>query len=400
MARARARVKLVKPLERVVAQGHPWIYRDALAPFEHAPGTPVEVLDRKGRFLAAGWTEAGPIGVRVLTRDSRAVGRELLGERIEDALELRDALAGELGVGGETNCYRMIHGEGDGLPGVVCDRYADHAVLKLDGQAAATWQSTLVDLLWPEISRRGVQHLLVRSGKGELKRVEALRGELPKDRVEISEHGMRMYVDLVRGQKTGAFLDHRPSRLRVRRLAKGRRVLNLFGYTGGFSVAAGLGGASQVVTCDVAAPALEVAEASWALNGLDPRKHRSAPREVREELNQIASRGEAFDLVISDPPNFAPNQKSRDKALAAYRALHTACVNTLPEGALWLAASCSSHVDRVAFEETLRDAAHAAKHKRELRVLGRWGAGPDHPVPIGFPQGDYLTVVLMRVHRR
>jgi 23S rRNA (cytosine1962-C5)-methyltransferase len=400
MARARARVKLVKALERVVAQGHPWIYRDALAPFEHPPGTAVEVLDRKGRYLASGWTEAGPIGVRVLTRKSRPIGPDLIAERIEDALELRDALAGELAEGGGSDSYRLIHGEGDGLPGVVCDRYAEHAVLKFDGEGVGAWREAIVDRLWPELKRRGIANLLHRQGRGESKRVEALRGELPEGRVEVREHGMRMWVDLVHGQKTGAFLDHRPSRRRVRGLAKGRRVLNLFGYTGGFSIAAGLGEAVQVVTCDVSKPALEVAEASWVLNGLDPAQHRSAPREVREELSNIAERGEAFDLIVSDPPNFAPNQKSRDKAIAAYRALHTACVNALPEGALWLAASCSSHVDRAAFEETLRDAAQAAKTKRELRVLGRWGAGPDHPVPIGFPEGNYLTVVLMRVHRR
>ena len=153
---------------------------------------------------------------------------------------------------------------------------------------------------------------------------------------------MRLLVDLVHGQKTGAFLDHRPSRLRVRGLSAGRRVLNLFGYTGGFSIAAGLGGAEQVVTCDVAAPALELCEQSWALNDLDPARHRSAPREVKDELGRIKQRGEAFDLIVSDPPNFAPNQKSKSKAIAAYKALHTACVNALPDGALWLAASCSS----------------------------------------------------------
>ena len=400
MAKARPRVKLIKALERVVAHGHPWIYRDALAPFEHAAGTIVEVVDRRGKFLAQGWAEAGPIGVRVLTRETRPVGPDLLGERIDDAMQLRDALADELAVGGETNAYRLLHGEGDGLPGVVCDRYADHAVLKLDGKAAASWQRVIVERLWPQLERRGIRHLLVRAGKGESKRVEAIYGERPEGLIEIHEHGMRLHVDLVHGQKTGAFLDHRPSRLRVRGLAQGRRVLNLFGYTGGFSIAAGLGGAAQVVTCDVAAPALELCEQSWALNGLDPAKHRSAPREVKDELGRIKQRGEAFDLIVSDPPNFAPNQKSKAKAIAAYKALHTACVNALPDGALWLAASCSSHVHRGDFEQTLRDAAHAAKPRRELRVLGRWSAGPDHPVPIGFPEGDYLTCVLMQVRSR
>jgi 23S rRNA (cytosine1962-C5)-methyltransferase len=228
-------------------------------------------------------------------------------------------------------------------------------------------------------------------------------GELPTAAIEIREHGMRLLVDLAHGQKTGMFLDHRPNRLRARELisslvaaGEAPRVANLFGYTGGFSIAAGLGGAASVVTVDVAAPALELATRSWALNDLDPGRHHAVPIEVERWLaDQRGRRG--FDLIVADPPSFASNQASRDRAISAYRALHANALPVVRDGGFYLAASCSSRVDRTAFEDSLQHAARSVNVA--IQVLERSAAGFDHPVPLGFPEGEYLCVVLARVLR-
>jgi 23S rRNA (cytosine1962-C5)-methyltransferase len=398
-SRARPRAKtlaLAKALERVVAGGHPWIFRDALTGDLPEPGEVVTVLDRKRRFLARGLAERGAIGVRVLTTEDRPVDRELFAERLDAALELRRRLAPPA-----TDALRLVHGEGDGLPGVVVDRYAGHAVLRYDGAAIRRWSATVEELLRERLAGLGVHALLRRSGRGESKEVVPLVGELPDEAIEIREHGMGLLVDLARGQKTGAFLDHRPNRLRVRELVGGLvaaglapRVANLFGYTGGFSIAAGLGGADKVITVDVAAPALALATRAWQLNELPPARHYGAAVEVERWL---AEQRRDFDLVIADPPSFAPSRATRERGLSAYRALHAAALPVVAEGGLYLAASCSSQVDRAAFEDTLRTGARAAGV--ELTVIERGGAGFDHPIPLGFPEGEYLVATLCRVRR-
>ena len=385
-------VRLSKPLERSIGQGHPWIYRDALAGTLPEPGRVVTVLDRQGRFLARGLAEAGPIGVRVFTTRDEPLERELIAERIASALELRARLAPA-----ETDALRLVHGEGDRLPGVVCDRYAGFAVLRYDGSAAPAIASVVERELGGRLRALGVHTLLRRSGRGETKQVEVIWGEAPTEVIEIHECGMRLLVDLVRGQKTGMFLDLRAARRRVRGLIAGlgdaARVANLFGYTGGFSIAAGLGGAAEVTTVDVAAPALELATRAWAANGLAPARHHAAAREVEAWLSSAPRRG--FDLVVADPPSFAPNHESRERGLAAYRALHAAALPAVKLGGFYLAASCSSHVDRAAFEDTLRKAARA--QRVELQVVERGSADFDHPIPLGFSEGEYLIWTLARV---
>jgi 23S rRNA (cytosine1962-C5)-methyltransferase len=217
---------------------------------------------------------------------------------------------------------------------------------------------------------------------------------LPDGPFEVREHGMKLLVDVVQGQKTGLFLDHRPSRWRVRQLSRDLEVLNLYGYTGAFSVAAGLGGARAVDTVDLAAPALGLAERSWALNLLGPKAHRCHAADVPAYLEGAAREGRRWDLVIADPPSFAARESAVEAAVGAYRKLHAACLGLLRPGGLYLGASCSSHVRREAFEQTLLDA--AGKLRRPLQLLDSWSAGPDHPRLPAFPEGDYLKAVLVR----
>jgi 23S rRNA (cytosine1962-C5)-methyltransferase len=180
----------------------------------------------------------------------------------------------------------------------------------------------------------------------------------------------------------------------VRELASGLSVLNLYGYTGGFSVAAGLGGAREVTTVDSAAPALAHADLSWAQNALDSARHTTRCTDVPELLMELAAQRKRFDFVIADPPNFAPSEQSKTAAMESYAVLHRAVLNVLRPGGFYLAASCSSHVSRDDFEATLREGARRAR--RIMQVLERWGAPADHPRLLAFPEGDYLKVSLLR----
>jgi 23S rRNA (cytosine1962-C5)-methyltransferase len=190
------------------------------------------------------------------------------------------------------------------------------------------------------------------------------------------------------------FLDHRETRARVRQLSAGHQVLNLYGYTGGFSIAAGLGGAGSVTTVDLAKPALALAERGWRENDLPPDAHRVRAADVPEYLIAAADGGERYSLIVSDPPNFAPRQSAVPQALQAYEAMHAGVFRLLTAGGLYLAASCSSHVDRAMFEQTLQRA--AARARRVVQVLERSGAPADHPRLLAFPEGDYLKIVLVR----
>jgi len=371
--------------------GHPWIYRDALEPFELPSGEVVDIFDKRKRLIAKGFVEAGPIGVRVLTTQAREqVGPALFTARLRTALALR-ALAAPA----DSDAYRLVHGEGDRLPGVVCDRYGDYAVVKLDGEGILAFRDALRDVFARELAPLGIRGALLRTSRKQGDDTQLFFGEAPPPEVRVREHGMTLIGNLWEGQKTGLFLDHRESRYRVRQLARGARVLNLYGYTGGFSVGAGLGGAAHVTTVDVAKPAIALAERTFVENGLPAEQHTAHAEDVPEFLRGAAARAERYELVIADPPNFAPSQAHLDAALEAYAALHAACLSLVPTGGLYLAASCSSHVRAPDFLDTLREGARRARVV--LSVLEQTGAPFDHPRLLSFPEGDYLKVVLARV---
>lgn len=379
---------LTKNLRRAIKSGHPWIYRDALQPFRAAPGEVVTIRDAKKAFVARGIADEGPIAVRIWTTADEPVDEALVRRRVAAAVALRRQVTPP-----NTDAVRLLHGEGDRLGGVHCDRYGRHALLRFDGAGAIVWREAVLAALLAEVD--GLEVVAMKTGRRGETTVEALVGALPDAPVEVREHGMRLHVDLQHGQKTGLFLDHRASRRLVGQIAGGLRVMNLYGYTGGFSIAAGLGGASRVRTVDLAGPALALADRSWALNGLDPALHEALKADVPKLLE--GERPGAWDLIVSDPPSFAPRESARPQALESYRALHRRCLELLDDGGLLLAASCSSHVDREAFEATLVEAASRARVV--LQILGRWGADLDHPRIATFPEGDYLKAVLCRVCR-
>lgn len=382
-----ARIRLRKDVVASLRAGHPWLYRDACAPFAAPPGSFAEVVDPSDRFVASGYVDDGPIALRVLSVRRGEAPESVIGAKVAAAIALRAQLALP-----DTDAYRLIHGEGDGLPGIVVDRYGPHAVLKPDGAAAER------AMLGPVVSalRARLEGLAlhVRRGRGQAKTTDTLSGEAPQGPVAVKERGMTLLSDLRHGQKTGLFLDHRESRRRVRELSRGLRVLNLYGYVGGFSIAAGLGGARHVETVDVAKPAIALATEAWAMNGLDPTHHVGTAADVPERLEALRAAKAELDLIVADPPSFAPNEASVPEALKSYRKLHQACLRLLAPGGLYLAASCSSHVDEGRFLRTLREGADKANAR--LAILERWSAPADHPRLLAFPEGDYLKCVLAR----
>lgn len=388
---SRPLVRLRKPLDRAVRSGHPWIYRDALERHAFPAGTAVRIANRDGKVIGAGLVDAGPIGVRVWSTADAPVDAALLEERIAAAFELRARV-----VPPETNAYRLLHGEGDRTPGVVCDRYDTVAVIRFDadGESLAGLREPLLEALSERLGALGVTTLVERSGRrGGGARV--CWGELPPQPMVVTENGMKLAVDVEHGQKTGLFLDQRDARARIRSIAQGATVVNLYGYTGGFSIAAALGGARHVTTVDIAAPALELAKKTFELNALEPGVHSTVASDVHEWLKAQAELRMHYDIVIADPPNFAPSEAARDAALASYAELHALALSVVGRGGYYLAGSCSSHIDAAAFIETLR--AGAQRARKVVQILDQHGAPADHPRLLAFPEGEYLKVVLARL---
>ena len=295
--------------------------------------------------------------------------------------------------GTRTNAYRVVHGEGDRMPGLVVDRYGLVAVARADGEGASARLTDLAEAVWPTLESWGITTLVHRiDARGTKPVLHVLRGTSPPDTTLIEEHGIPFVVDLAFGQKTGAFLDQRENRRRVGELAAGRRVLNLFSYAGGFSLHAAIRGAAHVTSVDTATAAHATAQSSFSAAGVDPRGHSFVTADVKAFLDAARARGDHWDLIVSDPPSFAPSERALSRALSAYRALHRGCADVLAPGGVLCAASCSSHVDASAFLSTLDDAALGG---RRLSLLELRGPGADHPTLAAFPEGLYLKFAIL-----
>jgi 23S rRNA (cytosine1962-C5)-methyltransferase len=395
-----AEVVLSRRGTEAIRRGHPWVYRSAIVqPAASATGAVIRLLAEDDAPLGVGlWDAESPIAVRVWSLDPRVgLDASLLRERLEAALAVRRRLFAD----GSTTAYRLLNGEGDRAPGFVIDRYADVAVLRVDGEAARAAADDLLADVEPTLRDAGIASFVDRSGRrGEPPTLRARFGTVP-GKVEVREHGVPFVVDLARGQKTGAFLDQRENRRRVGEIVARRvatspdrapvRVLNLFSYAGGFSLRAALAGA-VVTSVDVAMAAHATAQESFRLAGIGPGGHTFVTADCFAWLAEAKRRGERFDVVVSDPPSFAPSEKAKPKGLAAYRSLHRACVDVLGDGGTFVAASCSSHVTAEDFAATLDD---ATLGRSDLRMLELFGPPPDHPTLPTFFEGRYLKLAIL-----
>jgi len=365
-------VTLTKDLARALRQGHPWVYRDALGyPPGLRDGDFVSLAGKDGKPIANGfWSASSPIALRILSLQPVANPSELVRQRLAASLSTRrNWFAGK-----HTNAFRWIHGEGDRLPGIHVDLYADVATVRFDGQGSRAFYA-------------GLDAQLIEIG-GLRKVVDRETRARESDEVEVLENGLRFHVDLGLGQKGGLFLDQRENRALVETLAGGKRVLNLFGYTGAFSLYAARGGATRTDTVDIAAPAMQAAKRNFELNGFPLEKAGFHAVDAFVFLEKAIAAGTTYDLVISDPPSFAPSKKSLETARKAYARLHQLAARVTTPGGTLCAASCSSHFAKKEFLSSVSEGVHQAGHRWTLSAFA--GAGLDHPSLPVFPEGDYL----------
>jgi 23S rRNA (cytosine1962-C5)-methyltransferase len=395
------RLKLRKDVSAAIRRGHPWVFAAALQRPDRpvAAGAIVDVVAGGGAgaggFLARGFFDPdGPIAVRVLTTDPAVhLDAAFVRARVAAACALRRASAHQL----DGDALRILNGEGDLLPGMVLDAYADTGVVRFDGAAAERAWAPHARTVFEAIRAAGVPlvRLWARPSEGRAGGGQALVGDAPPKLVMVREAELRFEVDVVHGQKTGLFLDQRPNRALVQRLAGGGRALNLYSYTGGFSVAAAKGGATQVTTVDLARPAVDAARRNFAHSGVAPDGHEFVAADCRDFLAEAGARGRRWDLAVCDPPSFAPSEKAKPGALAAYRGLNAQVARVVAPHGLLATASCSSHVTMEDF--TAAVAAGCVEAGRVARVVHAGGAGPDHPVSVAFPEGRYLKFLLLKL---
>lgn len=292
---------------------------------------------------------------------------------------------------GATDAYRLIHGESDFLPGIVADRYGRYAIIKAYSPSVRQFLPVIARTIGRALKLRGVAE---REDAADGAVLTALFGQLPPEELTITEHGLQMIANTVHGQKTGLFLDQRDNRQFVREHASGARVLNLFAYTGGFSLAALAGGATHVTSVDISQGALAIADRQVAMNGFDPARHKSRVLDIFADLPSLQSE-QPFDIVIVDPPSLANNQRQVPRALQAYRSLNASAAKLLAPGGMLVTASCTAQVTPNAFKETVGRALRDANV--DTVFISEAGHAPDHPVIRSFPEGQYLSRLAYRV---
>ena len=387
--------ELSKDLVRHLRAGHPWVFRKALQrPPKARPGEVVDVTS-EGRFVARGlYDPLSPIAIRVLGRNPREpIDQSFWNRRVAQAVALRRDLLDLR----QTDSYRLVHGEGDQLPGVVVDLYGHLAVVKLYSAAWTPHRDALVTAV-----RAAVPDLKGVFGRDEIGRDDAddesgtadashvLWGEEPPDRLRILENGVSLWVDVRRGQKTGLFLDQRDNRAALRRYAPGREVLNCFCYTGGFSVNAALAGARRVTSIDSDGDAIDLARDNFTLNGLEAGPHEFRIGDVFDFLARCKAQDRGYDLIVLDPPAFAKSQAKVPAALAGYASLNRAALQILKPGGFLCTASCSARVSPEEFSGAIQQAAE--KLGLTLQLVEERYQPADHPVLLQFPQGRYLKM--------
>jgi 23S rRNA (cytosine1962-C5)-methyltransferase len=379
--------------EKSLKRRHPWVFSGAVAKVQGAPGPgeTIGVWSATGEFLAvAAYSPDSQIAARVWDWDEREVDAAFFGERIERAVAQRRALMGE------TAAARLVHGESDGLPGIVADRYGDTVVMQLNSAGADRWREAIADAL---LAASGASRVWERSD-ADVRQLEGLspvtgplRGKREPTRSVIDEEGVQFAVDLEQGHKTGFYLDQRDNRQQLRALANGRDVLDGFCYSGGFALNALAGGANSVLAVDSSAEALELARGNAELNKLPQPEWMEG--DVFQLLRKFRDSRRSFDLVVLDPPKFAPTAAHAAKAAGAYKDINLLAFKLLRPGGLLMTFSCSGGISGELFQKIVAGAALDAD--ADAQVVARLSAAPDHPVALNFPEGEYLKGLICRV---
>jgi 23S rRNA (cytosine1962-C5)-methyltransferase len=395
--------------EKSLLRRHPWIYANAI---EHvdgkpAPGATVLVRAHDGRFLArASYSPVSQIRARVWSFDeAEPIDHAFFKRRVQRAISHRQTMVRD------TGATRLIFGEADGLPGLIVDYYiadeadeADEAtargqlVCQFMATGVESWKDAIVQALihttgCPNVYERS--DVSIRQKEGLEPVTGVLAGDPPPDTLITTECGVRYHVDVQRGHKTGFYVDQRDNRVLVQQHAAGRDVLNCFCYTGGFSLAALKGGAARVVSIDSSGEALALARQNVTANGFDPERAEWLDADAFKTLRRLHEEGERFDLIVLDPPKFAPSREHVDRAARAYKEINLTGFRLLRPGGLLFTYSCSGAIDADLFQKIIAGA--AADAKVDARILKRLGAGVDHPLLTAFPEGEYLKGLLLQI---
>ncbi len=381
----------IKPgREKSLLRRHPWVFASAIQPLDKEPasGLTVDLIAPNGSFLArASYSPTSQIRARVWTFINESIDKDFFRRKIRAAIAFRQMSKVE----GHTNSYRLIHGESDGLPGFVVDHYNDTLVLQSTTAGSEFWKETIADIL---VEETGIQNIYERSDV-DVRELEGLkpitgvlRGTIPDSQFSITEYNLKFNINIATGHKTGFYLDQRENRHRVGELAKDRDVLNCFCYTGGFSIHALANDAKSVLSVDSSGDALALLEENISINNLPADRHTSLEGDVFQLLRKFRDENRSFDMIILDPPKFAPTAAHAEKASRAYKDINLLAFKLLRHGGILATFSCSGGVDAALFQKIIASAALDAG--TEATIIDYMSQGSDHPVSLHFPEGAYL----------
>ncbi len=393
-------VHLRRGKEESLERRHPWVFSGAIERIEEGDkplmeGDVVDVVTKQGAFIARGHYQIGSIAVRVLSFERETIDQDWWAHRVAMAKGVRDALG--MTRNPETTCYRLIHGEGDLLPGLVVDVYGRTAVVQCHSVGMYRERQMIAEAIRRAYGSE-IEAIYDKSSqtlpyKAELGAIDGyLWGRAAESKNVVLENGMQFVVNWEEGQKTGFFIDQRENRDLVRHYARGRKVLNTFCYTGGFSVAALRGGATEVVSIDLSERAVKLAEENVKLNFGTDAPHTAIATNAVEYLKDI---DDSYDLIILDPPAFAKHHKVLGNALQGYKKINARALEKIRPGGILFTFSCSQAVSRELFRTTIFTAAAIAR--RKVRIIGQLTQPADHPINIYHPEGEYLKGLVVYV---
>ena len=387
------RLKLTRDITKHIKRGNPWVFSDAVDKIKAPEGSYTILSSHKNEIIAHGFYSPNiNLAFRVLNLGDKKFNDLEVEKRLHRAMANKKHL-----LTGENKCFRFLNGEGDELPGVVADFYDGIIVLKLDGTASENfWVKEAFAAFFMEQKEIPVKCVYFKRKNREEEKGMILAGECDNlTDLEFLEHGVKFRTNIIDAAKTGFFLDQRENRNFIRSISKDKTLLNLFGYTGGFSVYAGLGGASKVTTVDIAPNAIKGAEINWDINHLSPEKHEGICIDAFEFVADAQKQKKMWDIVITDPPSFAPNQKAVDSAKDAYTKVFADSLKLVKDGGFFAASSCSGHISFEVFLEIVQEA--LSKSRRRGKVLLIKGQPEDHPFPFALPEMRYLKFVYLQV---
>lgn len=391
-------IELKKGKEKAVWQRHPWIFSGAIENIKGKPenGEVVEVYSAKKEFLAYGYFNAqSRVAIRLIEWDEKQkIDAEWYEQKIKQAIAARAHLFKKK----NTNTYRLIFSEADFLPGLIVDQYADFLSVQILSSGIEKAKPIILEALVKLLQPKGIfdrSDATARTHEGITAENGLLWGEAPATFIEVMENGISYHINIAEGQKSGFYCDQRDNRLLLAGYTEGKTVLDCFSYSGGFTLNAFANGASEVTSVDSSALAIETLKQNITLNQFDKKKHLAIQSDVNKQLRAFKEEGKKFDVVVLDPPKYAPSRSALDRAARAYKDLNRLGLLLLESGGLLATFSCSGAVDIETFKQIIAWAALDAG--KEVQVIRQFSQPEDHPVRLSFPEGEYLKGLLVRV---